>query len=552
MNESEAGYPAIEVELPSARENRTNSRDALKAIGTDSLVARGALPFGTILQKSMSKRFNFAALREAAREAARSAFEEIRGQHPGETFYSFSLYTNDSAQFLYAAAGTEEHLQRMVERYGQKGETELTDDDFRFAPDAEYMAYGKEHFGIVNGLLDQVTSCDGMDDDEFEVMVGKLMTAIVQGFRDLDEEGFFGTRRERDGVTLGLTGDLDLGVMLSCVEQLNPPSVSERFAKRFETKTEGAFSEIGSRCIYEMKGVALSQDGTVLVAAGDYHLFTFDVPRYEETFKQRTGNYQNAYWSICCCALSPDAEQFAIGWKSGFSEDGGIERWSLARRERLPALGLLPGGAWTLDYSPDSRLLASGGENQNLRLWSAATGELLRELEGDVEGAQCVRFSPDGKTLASVDRNPNSLRLWDVATGELIVLLEDHGAQLAFSPDGKCLAVVSGGSERTARDVRLWDVETLDLERRIRGLEYETTAVAFSEDGRLLATGSTLPGNVELWDVEKGQRILHLKPNYVWINALVFIDKQQTIAVVGHPDQNRPPVLLWDISEAIV
>ena len=80
---------------------------------------------------------------------------------------------------------------------------------------------------------------------------------------------------------------------------------------------------------------------------------------------------------------------------------------------------------YSVAYSPDGSVLASGSHDQTICLWDVATGELKNTLIGHTHRVLSVMYSPDGSTLASGGWD-NTVRLWDVATGELKQTLTGH------------------------------------------------------------------------------------------------------------------------------
>ncbi len=217
--------------------------------------------------------------------------------------------------------------------------------------------------------------------------------------------------------------------------------------------------------------VAFSPDGRLLASGSDdmtVRLWDPATGEHRRTLKGHAG-------PVLSVAFSPDGRLLASG--GGEKRlDRSVRLWDPARGNRLGTLTDHPGGAGCVAFSPDGRLLASGGGGSRMvHLWdlSDLTGpgyarassysmsvnaipeNKHRTLAGHTGGVFSVVFSPDGRLLAS-GGGDKRVRLWDPASGKQRRTLTGHTGWancVAFSPDGRLLA--SGGMDKM---VRLWDL----------------------------------------------------------------------------------------------
>jgi hypothetical protein len=95
------------------------------------------------------------------------------------------------------------------------------------------------------------------------------------------------------------------------------------------------------------------------------------------------------------------------------------------------------GGERSVVFSPDGKLLASGGDDKTVRLWEVESGREVRRLEGHQHSVTSVVFSPDGKLLAS-GGGDKTVRLWEVHSGELFATLVNlREGWITFTPAGR-------------------------------------------------------------------------------------------------------------------
>jgi len=175
-------------------------------------------------------------------------------------------------------------------------------------------------------------------------------------------------------------------------------------------------------------------------------------------------------------------------------------------------------------HLPDGRRIITCSDDGSLRLWNLQSGVQIgndwRDDDDDRGNRRhaevlSIALSPNGKTVASGSRD-GKVRLWDVEMKKVVVKWTGHTEamrSLCWSIDGA--RVVSGSSDGT---IRLWGVESGDtVLGPIKTGHYFVSAVIYSPDTKMIATGGYNEDALKMWDAKTGNLLSTIKQNsHVW------------------------------------
>ncbi len=211
---------------------------------------------------------------------------------------------------------------------------------------------------------------------------------------------------------------------------------------------------------------------------------------------------------VVCLAFSPSGKLLAAGGGAP-TQEGEVKLIDVAEGKVVREIKDNPHSdtVFGVAFSPDEKLLVSGGADKFVKAYEVATGKFQKAFEGHTHHVMGVGFSGDGKLIASAGAD-NVVKLWDYAKGEQVRTVNAHGKQvtaLVFVGATGTFATCSGDEQ-----VRLWNTNGGNVRNFSAGGDY-LYCVAVSPDGSVVAAGGQA-GVVRLYNGKSGALVKALLP----------------------------------------
>jgi hypothetical protein len=276
------------------------------------------------------------------------------------------------------------------------------------------------------------------------------------------------------------------------------------------------------------RALAWSPDGKRLAAGGEGGaLVVLDMPGGKQVCKLTPGG------TVGAVAFSPDGK--FLGVKSG-AADGPLSVWDLATQKQLKNLAFAGYIGTNLAFSADGQTLVCGGPGEHM-VWNHGKGGGYGSRSGNIPPGTAAAVGAQGQITAWV--NPQGqMQVYEIEARKFSNLKIEPALALAFSPDAKHLAAAAPD-----KTIRLLAMPGGAVERKFEGLRDPATLLHFSANGKVLAAASPGDPVVRLWDVASGRLRRRLTTNPVGVKALAVSPDGLSLALTS-----GQRVYVWNVA----
>lgn len=178
-------------------------------------------------------------------------------------------------------------------------------------------------------------------------------------------------------------------------------------------------------------------------------------------------------------------------------------------------------------YSPDSKLIASGGFDNQIIVRNSQTGAVVQRLTGLKGFPLSLTFSHDSRFLISGGKD-SRVTIWDLSSGKSLREIRAHRDDVTDVAINASNIIASASKDKT---VKIWDFNGV-MVKELTGHKREVMAVDFSHDGQRIVSGSA-DGTVKEWDVLKGAETLSINAHDGWVRTVAYNHNSTLIASGG-------------------
>jgi WD40 repeat protein len=276
--------------------------------------------------------------------------------------------------------------------------------------------------------------------------------------------------------------------------------------------------------------VAWSSDGgRILIAGftGTIKVWEVEGPRLVHTVNAEPEKNLFGAWA-------PDESRLAL------TSDKSTRLVELSSGRTVAVLQGHIGRVWALAFSPDSKRIATAGDDHSVKIWDATDGRLLRSLDAHSAAVWSVAFDAHGARLVTGGRDRKAI-VWDSFTGERLLTLDGFkGGVGSVDFNHQDSRIVTASQDKR---LAIWDAYNGNLLATFQEAKLSNiTSAHFNREGTLLITGDWA-GVLSIWDVSTARLLSkYSHGSDVLVDARFSPDGRW-----GITESRGPDVVLWDL-----